>query len=137
VRTVFGLKLRDVDCDFRLMRRRVLDKVELTRSSGVICVELMKKVQDHGFRIAQVGVHHFHRSYGKSQFFNVARVGRTLMDLVKLWAELVLRKEHLKAPAAAVPVRTSGPDRTSGSPPLPAEAVAGNKGDPDALAPKA
>ena len=96
VRMMFGLKLKDVDCDFRLMRRRVFDKVVLNRSSGVICVELMKKVQDHGYRIAQVPVHHFHRTYGKSQFFNFRRVGRTLMDLVHLWTDLVMRKEHLK-----------------------------------------
>jgi glycosyltransferase involved in cell wall biosynthesis len=103
VRTVFGLRLRDVDCDFRLMRRQVFEKVVLTRSSGVICVELMKKVQDHGFRIAEVPVHHFHRSYGKSQFFNVPRVGRTLLDLMRLWVELVWRREHLRPPAPATP----------------------------------
>jgi glycosyltransferase involved in cell wall biosynthesis len=97
VRTVFGLRLRDVDCDFRLMRRRVFEKVVLTRSSGVICVELMKKVQDHGYRIAEVPVHHFHRTYGKSQFFNVPRVGRTLVDLIRLWLELVVHKAHLRA----------------------------------------
>ena len=102
VRTMFGLRLRDVDCDFRLMRREVFQKVSLTRSSGVICVELMKKVQDHGFRIAQVPVHHFHRTYGQSQFFNFARVARTLTDLVRLWLDLVVRKQHLSAaPAAA------------------------------------
>ena len=94
VKIAFSLRLRDVDCDFRLMRRRVFEKVRLTRSSGVICVELMKKVQDHGFRIAEVPVHHFHRSYGKSQFFNFPRVFRTLVDLSKLWWELVVRKLH-------------------------------------------
>jgi glycosyltransferase involved in cell wall biosynthesis len=97
VRTAFRLRLKDVDCDFRLMRRDVFEKVALTRSSGVICVELMKKVQDHGFRIAQVPVHHYHRSYGKSQFFNFPRVGRTLVDLGSLWVELVVRREHMKA----------------------------------------
>ena len=102
VRTVFGLRLRDVDCDFRLMRRDVFDRVSLTRSSGVICVELMKKVQDHGFRIAEVPVHHFHRSYGRSQFFNFPRVARTLVDLARLWVELVVRKEHLAGPPAPV-----------------------------------
>jgi hypothetical protein len=61
----------------------------------------MKKVQDHGFRIAQVAVHHYHRSYGKSQFFNFPRVGRTLVDLFRLWVELVVRGEHLKPAAAA------------------------------------
>jgi glycosyltransferase involved in cell wall biosynthesis len=106
VRTIFRLRLRDVDCDFRLMRRDVFRKVVLTRSSGVICVELMKKVQDHGFRIAQVPVHHYHRTYGRSQFFNFTRVGRTLLDLVRLWFELVVRKDHLRAPTkvAAAPV---------------------------------
>ena len=90
-----------MDCDFRLMRRAVFEKVVLTRSSGVICVELMKKVQDHGFRIAQVPVHHFHRTYGRSQFFNFRRVARTLRDLVNLWVELVVRKDHLAARARA------------------------------------
>jgi glycosyltransferase involved in cell wall biosynthesis len=103
VRTAFGLRLRDVDCDFRLMRRDVFGKVVLTRSSGVICVELMKKVQDHGFRIAEVPVHHFHRSYGKSQFFNLPRVGRTLVDLARLWFDLVVRKEHLLPPEGKAP----------------------------------
>ncbi|HEX9189439.1 MAG TPA: glycosyltransferase family 2 protein [Vicinamibacteria bacterium] len=103
VKVAFALRLRDVDCDFRLMRRSVFDKVTLTRSSGVICVELMKKVQDHGFRIAEVPVHHFHRSYGKSQFFNFPRVFRTLVDLTRLWWELVVRGEHLKPGTAHAP----------------------------------
>jgi glycosyltransferase involved in cell wall biosynthesis len=112
VRTMFSLRLRDVDCDFRLMRRKVFEKVTLTRSSGVICVELMKKVQDHGFRIAQVPVHHYHRSYGRSQFFNVRRVGRTLLDLARLWVELVVRKEHLAPRAAGARTSAAGaPDR--------------------------
>jgi len=53
-------------------------------------------VQDHGYRIAEVPVHHFHRSYGKSQFFNFPRVARTLVDLVRLWRDLVVRRDHLK-----------------------------------------
>ena len=103
VKLGFGLRLRDVDCDFRLLRRAVFDKVRLTRSSGVICVELMKKVQDHGYRLAEVPVHHYHRSYGKSQFFNFPRVARTLADLARLWWELVVRREHLKSGTERAP----------------------------------
>jgi glycosyltransferase involved in cell wall biosynthesis len=101
VRVSFGLPLKDVDCDFRLFRRAIFDKVELTKDSGVICVELMKKVQDHGFRIQQVPVHHYHRVYGRSQFFNWRRVMRTLLDLTRLWHDLVIRKVHLEKPAAS------------------------------------
>lgn len=98
VRIAFGLSLSDVDCDFRLFRRSIFDKVVLTKDSGVICVELMKKVQDHGFRIQEVPVHHFHRVYGRSQFFNFPRVVRTLLDLTRLWYDLVVRKAHLAEP---------------------------------------
>jgi len=88
VKLAFGLRLRDVDCDFRLMRRSIFDSVHLKSDSGVICVELMKKVQDAGFRIAEVPVHHYHRAYGKSQFFNFRRIWRTGKQLWALWWEL-------------------------------------------------
>ena len=111
VRIAFGLDLKDVDCDFRLFRRAIFDRVELTKDSGVICVELMKKVQDHGFRIQQVPVHHYHRVYGRSQFFNFPRVARTLLDLARLWNDLVIRKIHLEAPAAAASGQAPTRDR--------------------------
>jgi glycosyltransferase involved in cell wall biosynthesis len=95
IKLFFGLKLKDVDCDFRLMRREVFDKVELEANSGVICVELMKKVQDNGFRMVETPVHHFHRAYGKSQFFNFPRLFQVARDLGKLWRRLVWHKEHL------------------------------------------
>src|SRR3990172_10056986 len=60
----FGLRLRDVDCDFRLMRRIIFDKVRLESQSGVICVEMMKKFQDAGFSVVEVPVHHYFLAYG-------------------------------------------------------------------------
>jgi glycosyltransferase involved in cell wall biosynthesis len=99
VKLAFGLPVRDVDCDFRLMRRAIFDRVRLEKNSGVICLEMMKKIHDAGFRIAEVPVHHFHRAYGRSQFFNFQRIGRTAIDVLKLWMALVVRREHLRGPA--------------------------------------
>jgi glycosyltransferase involved in cell wall biosynthesis len=96
VSALFGLKLRDVDCDFRLMRRSIFDRINLEKSSGIICVEMMKKIQDGGFHVVEVPVHHFHRAYGKSQFFNVRRLFKTGRDLLVLWYALVVRREHLR-----------------------------------------
>jgi glycosyltransferase involved in cell wall biosynthesis len=59
VRRLFGLPLRDVDCDFRLLRRAVFDRVRLDSDSGVICVELMTKIHQAGYRVVEVPVHHF------------------------------------------------------------------------------
>jgi glycosyltransferase involved in cell wall biosynthesis len=94
VKLLFGLTVRDVDCDFRMMRRSIFDKVRLEKNSGVICLEMMKKITDAGFRIAEVPVHHYHRAYGKSQFFNFKRLYRTAIDVMKLWYALVVRREH-------------------------------------------
>lgn len=99
VKLSFGLRLRDVDCDFRLMRRAIFDRVHLESSSGVICVEMMKKVQDAGFVIAQAPVHHYHRAYGRSQFFNFGRIFRVGRDLLKLWLQLVLWPKFRRAEA--------------------------------------
>jgi glycosyltransferase involved in cell wall biosynthesis len=96
VRTMFGLPIRDVDCDMRLIRRHVFDTVELTQDSGVICVELMTKITQAGFAMTEVPVHHYHRTYGKSQFFNFRRLSRVLPHLARLWWKLVVRRTHLK-----------------------------------------
>jgi len=78
-----------VDCDFRLMRRAMLEKVELHSNSGTICVEMIKKLQDAGARFSEVPVHHFHRSVGRSQFFRPYWLWKTFRDLVHLWFELM------------------------------------------------
>jgi glycosyltransferase involved in cell wall biosynthesis len=113
VKVLFGLHVRDVDCDFRLMRRTIFDRVTLHKDSGVICLEMMKKIQDAGFRIAEVPVHHYHRSYGRSQFFNFRRLFKTAIDVFRLWIALVVRGEHVRD-RAAVPMPTS-PGAQSGA----------------------
>ncbi len=106
VRIAFGLPLRDVDCDFRLMRRSIFDTVELTSDSGVICAEMMTKIQRAGFRIVEVPVHHFHRAHGKSQFFNYPRLARVAIALVRLWTREVLRPALGLTPNAVSPKPT-------------------------------
>ena len=96
VRIVFGFRLRDVDCDYRLMRARIFKEVKLYSTSGTICLEMIKKFQDAGYRFEEVPVHHYHRAYGKSQFFNFRRLLRTGAQLMRLWWELVVIKEHIK-----------------------------------------
>ena len=90
VKFLFRLGVTDVDCDFRLMRREIFDRVKLERDTGVICLEMMRKVQDAGFRVVEVPVHHYHRMHGQSQFFNFRRVFWTGVDVMKLWLQLVV-----------------------------------------------
>ena len=91
VRVLFRLRVRDTDCDFRLIRRSLLDRVELTSTSGVICVEMMRKFQVAGARFAEVGVSHYERPHGRSQFFRLPAIARSARQLVELWWVLVVR----------------------------------------------
>jgi glycosyltransferase involved in cell wall biosynthesis len=91
VRLLFGFQLKDVDCDFRLIRRSVFERVRLKSTSGTICLEMVKKFQDLGLVFAEVPVHHFHRAYGHSQFFNFRRLAQTGIQLARLWVDLVVK----------------------------------------------
>src|SRR6266481_5142061 len=92
IRLAFGIKIRDVDCDFRLVRRASYNRVRLTSTSGTICVEMIKSFQDAGLIFAEAPVNHYHRAYGKSQFFNFKRLLKTFRDLSGLWWQLVIRR---------------------------------------------
>ncbi len=96
VKFIFGLKIRDVDCDFRLMRREIFDIVQLESNTGTITFEMVKKIQDAGYRIIEVPVHHYYRQYGESQFFNLPRVGRTLLAIFRWWWRLAVKQEAVR-----------------------------------------
>ncbi len=107
VKLWFGLHLRDVDCDFRLFRRHVLESFPLESNSGCITVEMMTRVEQGHFKVVEVPVHHYHRVYGKSQFFNFRRVARTLLELTELWVKLKLLRQRY-ASGSATPPRALG-----------------------------
>jgi len=96
VKFLFGIRIRDVDCDFRLIPRHILEEIELKSVSGAICLELVKKIEDAGYVFAEVPVNHYSRKYGVSQFFVPWRIVRTLRQLAGLYWMLVIRKEHLR-----------------------------------------
>jgi hypothetical protein len=96
MRLLFGFRLRDVDCDFRLIRRSALQQISLQSDSGAICVEMVKKLQDAGFTFAEAPVNHYPRPYGISQFFQPHHLWQTLKQIVPLWWKLAIRKEHLR-----------------------------------------
>lgn len=88
VRWAFQLHVRDVDCDFRVLRRRVFEQIELHQNSGEICVELVKKLERGGCQIVEAGVTHYPRPYGHSQFFRPRHLISTLRGLLRLWWDL-------------------------------------------------
>jgi glycosyltransferase involved in cell wall biosynthesis len=89
-RWLFWLPVSDVDCDFRLVRRSVVERLDLRSNSGSICVELVKKAQRAGAQFREVSVHHYAREWGESQFFRPTRILRTYLDLARMWIDLMV-----------------------------------------------
>ncbi len=92
VKRLFSLHVRDTDCDFRLIRNSLMQNITLTATSGVICVEMMRKLEQAGGRFVEVGVSHYFRPHGKSQFFRLPAIARSARQLLQLWWTLIIRR---------------------------------------------
>jgi len=97
VRMLFQVRVRDVDCDFRLIPTRILRDADLKSISGAICLEMVKKIEDAGYVFAEVPISHYPRKYGVSQFFVPWRILRTLRQIAGLYWSLVIQKKHLRS----------------------------------------
>ena len=93
-RRMFKFPIRDVDCDFRLLRRSVFDNITLESPDGAICIELVRKLRDNGSRMVELPVHHYARAYGTSQFFKPKRIARALRGVATWYVRLVLLQEQ-------------------------------------------
>jgi glycosyltransferase involved in cell wall biosynthesis len=105
-RWLFGLPIRDVDCDFRLIRTSAIQSIDLISTSGVVCTEMIYKLKSSGYRFVEVPVNHYPRKHGQSQFFTWKRVIQTAIDFLRLWIRLVLspslkKKREIQAAHAA------------------------------------
>jgi len=91
---LFGLKVKDIDCGFKLLRKKVIDEIpRLEAERGpFISSELLIKAKKKGFKIVQLGVHHYPRKAGKATGASLKVVLSGLKDLIKLKTKL--RKIH-------------------------------------------
>jgi len=90
---IFRIKVKDVDCDFRLMRRSLFDKVEFKTESGFFPVEMVKRIQDTGCRIFEVPVHHYYRKAAGSQFFSIGNIMKVVKAMKSFYEELHAQKK--------------------------------------------
>jgi glycosyltransferase involved in cell wall biosynthesis len=83
-RLLFRLPIRDVDCDFRLIRRTALKDLGVISNSGAACLEMIRKLKDNGAVFAEIQVSHYARTHGHSQFFTFQSLARTFYDFCGL-----------------------------------------------------
>ena len=87
VRIMFRIKVRDIDCAFKLFRREVFDLVEIKSKKFFVNAEVLAKAKYYGFKMCEVGVRHYPRPAGRSTV-RASHVPSTLAELARIWIEI-------------------------------------------------
>jgi glycosyltransferase involved in cell wall biosynthesis len=85
---IFRIKIRDINCAFKLYKRVIFDHLELRSTGALINTEILARATRHGYVITQVGVHHFPRVYGRPTGANPGVIFRAFRELVKLYRQI-------------------------------------------------
>jgi glycosyltransferase involved in cell wall biosynthesis len=91
---LFGMKIRDIDCAFKLYKREIFDNIELSSTGALIDAEILARAIRAGYTITQTGVHHYPRKAGRQTGANLRVILRAFKELVKLRGRI--RKESSK-----------------------------------------
>lgn len=89
IRGLFGVRVRDIDCGFKLLKKEIIEKIPRLESDGaLISDELLIKAQKAGFKVVEVGVHHYPRASGEPTGANVKVILRAFRELFGLYRKL-------------------------------------------------
>lgn len=96
---LFGWPHRDINFAFKLIKREILEAVELRSDGSLISAELITKTKNLGFTVQQIGLDYFPRTRGRSTLSSLGVIGKILRELVVLYPEM--RHPRRKASRAA------------------------------------
>lgn len=88
VNLAFGFRLRDVDCAFKIYPQELFNRIEMKATGALIDAEILARAKYLGYRIGQVGVHHYPRTAGRSTGANPRVILRAFKELVHLWRDI-------------------------------------------------
>ena len=85
---LFGMKVRDIDCAFKLYKREIFDHVELSSIGALINAEILARAVRRGYRLTERGVHHYPRTAGRQTGGNPRVILRAFKELIKLYHQI-------------------------------------------------
>jgi len=86
---VFGMRVRDIDCAFKLLRRQVVQGMALRSTGALISAELLARAKRKGCTIKQCGVHHYPRTAGRATGAKPAVIIRAFRELLQLRRDIM------------------------------------------------
>ncbi len=99
IQSLFDLRVRDIDCAFKIFRREVLDTIPIDSIGAFVNTEILARARAANFRIKQIPVSHRARIQGRQSGAHPRVILRALIELAKLYAELHPRRRSRKLEA--------------------------------------
>jgi len=87
-RLLFGLKVRDVDCAFKLFRRKCVEGLELKSDHLLIHAEILARLKKRGAKVEEIGVTHYPRTAGKATATRWGSMVRSAGELLSLYWQI-------------------------------------------------
>jgi len=84
VNCLFGLRLRDIDCAFKIFPRELFERITVRSMGALIDTEILAKARNLGYSITQTEVHHYPRTAGEQSGANIRVIARAFKELFKL-----------------------------------------------------
>jgi dolichol-phosphate mannosyltransferase len=95
VRILFRVKVRDVDCAFKLFRREVLEAITIESDDFFVDAELVAKTRRWNFRLLEKGVRHYPRLAGETTV-RASHIPQTLKRIAVMWRRIYMpSRAHL------------------------------------------
>jgi glycosyltransferase involved in cell wall biosynthesis len=101
IRILFGSSIRDINFSFKLMRREVLDAVELKSEGSLVDAELVLKAKNLGLVIQQIGLDYFPRSRGESTLSSPRVIVKIFTELFRLYSDIRHPRRRVAADRSA------------------------------------
>jgi glycosyltransferase involved in cell wall biosynthesis len=103
VNLLFGMRIRDIDCAFKIYPRKLFDEIEMRSEGALIDTEILARATRLGYRIGQIGVHHYPRTAGAQTGANLKVILRAFKELFKLQGQIKQSTPRRAAPSRSGP----------------------------------
>ncbi|MCE5299747.1 MAG: glycosyltransferase family 2 protein [Spirochaetia bacterium] len=88
VKLLFRFWVKDVDCAFKLMKKEIIERAQVESEGALISTELLAKATRMGYKIAEVGVHHYPRRAGTQTGAKLKVILKAFVELFKLYGKI-------------------------------------------------
>lgn len=84
VRVVLGIRVRDIDCAFKVFHRRVFNKVQIQSVGAMVNTEIFAQISRFGMTVKEVPVTHLPRQHGESTGGKLAVITKAFRELIRI-----------------------------------------------------